>query len=1112
MDVAEWLKVLGLGQYASAFADNDIDFKILNKLTDSDLKELGVSSLGHRKRLLEAIAYREHPRRRVSAAPEPFVRDAAPLSPVAGEAKGERRHVTVLFSDLADSTGIAAGLDAEEWRDLVGAYLDASSAAVAEMGGKVSKKLGDGLMALFGYPVAQENDAERAVRAALAIQRSLAELNRKNADAGKPALTARIAIETGPVVVDEVGEVFGDVPNIAARAQALAEPGTIVITARVQRQVAGLFVAEERGSHDLKGVSQPVMLFRIVRASGAGRRPPQRHLTPMVGREEEIAILMRRWERARQGEGQFVVIVGEPGLGKTRLLEEFHNRLRDTPHTWVEWNFLQLLQNTPLHPIAEWGRQRFGGTDVPAERRLAELENSLLQVKLEPQENIPLVAPLLGIPLPPDRASTLMPDELRRRQLTALIGWALASARVQPVVLAFEDLHWADPTSLDLLRGIAERGALAPLFVVATTRPEFRPPWGVRSHHGTVSLAPLDRTQIRYMVAELSARHALPGEVVENVAEQTGGVPLFVEEVTRLLLDRGVQGGTQAIPPTLQQSFTARLDRLGSAREVAQIAAVIGRDFSYPLLRAVSGIDESSLQAALDRLAEADIMLVQGVPPDSDYHFKHALIQGAAYENLLKSRRQLLHRRVAESLLDKDAGPAAPEPELLAHHFSQAGLAEAAIEWWGKAGQQSLQRSALIEAAAQFTRALDQVATLPSTPALRREHIKLQVAVVTPLIHVKGYAAPETKAAVERARLLIEQAESLGETPEDPLLLFSVLYGFWAARFVAFDGNTMRELAAEFLSLAERQSTPVPRMVGHRNMGVTLLHIGEIEEALVHFEKALAIYDPSKHRQLATRFGQDIRVAILFYRSLAHWAVGYPERALADAAQAVQEAREIGQAATLIPALTLTSLSYCLCGDYESANGQVDEVIALADEKRALFWKIGGNLPKGYILARTGKPSDAIKMIKLGVDAWQSTGARVWLPIFLTGLATAHAELDQLDDARRSVDDALTIIERTNERWCEAEVNRIAGEIVLKAAHPDAGKAHAYFERALAIARKQHSKSWELRAAMSMARLCRDEDKLAEARNLLTPVYSAFTEGFDTLDLQEAKALLDHLG
>ena len=312
------------------------------------------------------------------------------------------------------------------------------------------------------------------------------------------------------MVVDAAGEIFGDAPNVAARVQALAEPGAVLVTARVQRQVAGLFVAEERGSHTLKGVPEPVTLFRMVRASGGGRRAGQRHLTPLVGRDEEMAMLMRRWERARQGDGQLVLIVGEPGLGKSRLIEEFHARLRDTPHTWVEWSCSQLLQNTPLHPIAEWGRQRFGGADVPAEQRLADLESSLAQVKLDPAENVPLLAPLLDIPLPQERAPTLAPEELRRRQLAALTDWVMAGARVQPVVLAFEDLHWADPTTLDVLRGIAERGALAPLFIVATTRPEFRPPWGMRSHHGTISLAPLDRAQVREMVAELSARHALP--------------------------------------------------------------------------------------------------------------------------------------------------------------------------------------------------------------------------------------------------------------------------------------------------------------------------------------------------------------------------------------------------------------------------------------------------------------------------------------------------------------------------------------------------------------------------------------------------------------------------
>jgi predicted ATPase len=404
---------------------------------------------------------------------------------------------------------------------------------------------------------------------------------------------------------------------------------------------------------------------------------------------------------------------------------------------------------------------------------------------LDAAENVPLLAPLLDIPLPPERTPTSMPEELRRRQLAALLAWVMAGARVQPVVLALEDVHWADPTTLDLFRGIAERGALAPLFILITGRPEFRQPWGARSHHGTISLVPLDRQQVRDMVSGLGAQHALSKEVVEGVTERTGGVPLFVEELTRLLLERREQGTLQAIPPTLQQSLTARLDRLGSARDVAQIGAVIGRGFSYALLRAVVGTEDTSLEMALERLAEADILLVQGLPPSSDYRFKHALIQDAAYENLLKSRRQNLHRRVAEVLLDQFPATAAAEPELLAHHFTQAGLTESAVEWWGKAGERSLQRSALVEGIGQLTRALALIVTLPATPALRRQAINFNVALITPLYHVKGAAASETKMAAEQARVLIEEAEALGESPEDPLLLFSVLYGFWVANLVA---------------------------------------------------------------------------------------------------------------------------------------------------------------------------------------------------------------------------------------------------------------------------------------------------------------------------------------
>jgi class 3 adenylate cyclase/tetratricopeptide (TPR) repeat protein len=993
--IADWLQKLGLSQYAERFSEHGIDASVLRYLTDQDLEKIGVL-LGHRRKMLAAMAELGsaatliEPKPQDTAdrqrAPIPTTAAAAPSTSTAAEVGGERRHVTVMFCDLVDSTGISARLDAEEWRDLVGGYLDAASTAVVEMGGKVAKKLGDGLMALFGYPLAHENDAERATRAALSIQRALAEFNRKNESTGKPALAARIAIDSGPVVVDAAGEIFGDVPNIASRAQALAEPGAVVVTARVQRHIAGMFAAEECGTHELKGVPEPVTLFRIVRVSGGGRRSGQRHLTPLIGRDEELAMLMRRWERARQGDGQLVLIVGEPGLGKSRLIEEFHTRLGEAPHTWAEWGCSQLLQNTPWHPFTEWGRMRFGGADVPGEQRLADLESSLAQVKLDPVENAPLLAPLLDIPLPQQRTSALTPEELRRRQLSALNAWVMAGARAQTLLLTIEDLHWADPTTLEVFRGIAERGAVARLFVVITARPEFRPSWGTRSHHSTISLSPLDRHQVRQMIGELAARHALPKEVVDGVAERSGGVPLFIEEVTRLLLERGEQGGQQAIPPTLQQSLTARLDRLGPAREVAQMGAVIGRGFSYGLIHTVAGMADAPLQTALDRLADADIILVQGVPPDSDYRFKHALIQDAAYDNLLKSRRQVLHRRAAEALRDNTAAPVT-EPELLAHHFSQAGLVEAAIEWWGRAAQRSMERSALVEAVAQFTRAIHEIAALPTTPALRREEIKLQVALITPLMHVKGFAASETNAAVERAHELIERAEALGEPPEDSLLLFSVLFGFWAANLVAFKGDVVQKLAVQFLALAEKQGATVPRTIGHRVMGVALVFTGNIAESRKHLDRAFALYDPAEHRPLAARFAQDAAVSILNYRAIALWLLGTPDAALADVAQGLNHAREIAQVGSLMFALFHASLVHIFCGAYSAASALTEELVALAEEKGALIWKAWGMMNQGWLFALTGKAADAVQTINSGIAVFRSTGATVYVPLYLSCMA-----------------------------------------------------------------------------------------------------------------------------
>jgi class 3 adenylate cyclase len=750
MDVGRWLRSLGLGEYEERFRDNKIDADVLADLADGDLEKLGLP-LGDRKRFLKAVAG-------LATRIEP-TQALPPGSTAAQSTSAERRPITVMFCDLVGSTGLAAKLDPEDWRNLVNAYLDEASNAVTALGGHVLKKLGDGLMALFGYPQAQENDAERAVRAALAIQRALVGINAKNVSIGAPELSARIGLESGPVVVEATGEVFGDTPNVAARVQAAAEPGSVLVTMNVQRQVAGLFVAEARGAQELKGVSEPVELFRIVRASGGGRRGRARTLTPFVGREEELGLLARRWERARAGEGQLVLIVGEPGLGKSRLIEEFHSSLAEVPHTWVEWSASQLLQNTPLHPIAEWGRLRFG-PDAPEEQRLIDLEGTLRLIGLDPTEYAPLLAPLVDVPLPTDRATTFSPEELRRKQLAAMAAWVLAGARSQPVVLAFEDLHWADPTSLDLLRTLTERGAQAPLLMLATTRPEFRPPWSLRSHHTVISLSPLDRTGVARMVGEISARRVLSKEVIEGVNKRTGGVPLFVEEVTRLLLERGEQGGPQAIPPTLQQSLAARLDRLGHAREVAQIGAVLGRGFPHALLQAVAGLDEAGLRSAVERLAEADILFIEGDGPQANYRFKHALIQDAAYESLLKRRRQELHARIAASIEAGFPQLVEAQPELVARHFSEAGLAEKAIPCWLRAGRLAAARSANEEAIAHLRSGLECAQALVPGASRSSFELSLQLALGGPLIATRGFGSNEAEAAYQRAQELSRELQS----------------------------------------------------------------------------------------------------------------------------------------------------------------------------------------------------------------------------------------------------------------------------------------------------------------------------------------------------------------
>ena len=719
-------------------------------------------------------------------------------------------------------------------------------------------------------------------------------------------------------------------------------------------------------------------------------------------------------------------------------------------------------------------------------------------------------------------ALNLAPEQRRQKTLEAFGSQLEVLSRVRPVLMIFEDAHWTDPTSLEAFGRTVDRIRPLRVLLLVTFRPEFVPPWIGRPHVTSLTINRMAERDVDAIIDRVAGNKPIPESVRKDIIERTDGIPLFVEEMTKAVLEAESEGAAKhlaasvpspahAVPASLHASLMARLDRLGSAKDVAQIGAAIGREFSHALLAAVAGKPGAELGSALDRLIAAGLLFRQGVPPQATYLFKHALVQDAAYGTLLREARRGLHARIAEVLEGQFTEIAKNQPELLARHCTEAGLTEKAAGLWGKAGQRSLERSALVEAVEQLTRAIGLIAALAPTPALRREEIKLQVALITPLIHVKGYAAPETKAAAERANLLIEQAKALGEPLEDPLLLFSVLYGVWVANYIAFNGDAMRELAAQFLLLAEKQGSVVPVVVAHRIMAVSLLCTGDIVEARVHSDRAAALHNPAEHRPVATRFGQDPGVSILAYRSLGSWLLGYPAASLADIESAVKAAREIGQAATLMFALNHAALTHLVSRNYAAAKVEAEELLVVAGDKDAFFWKTIGTMAQGWVLALTGKASDATDLLTPGLGAFRSTGSTLWTPLHMSCLAIAHRDLDRFDEAWRCIDEATTAIETTGERWYEAEVLRVAGEIAHDVAGTGHGEGGNVFRQGTGVARQQQARSWELRAAMGMAKLWLDQGQQDKAHDLLAPVYGWFTEGFDTLDLKDAKALLDDL-
>jgi class 3 adenylate cyclase/predicted ATPase len=1116
--IADWLEELGMSEYEECFAQNRIDLAVLPELTDQHLKDLGIA-LGDRLKMLRAI-------RELSGAA------LAPQQPVFTEPKpqdaAERRQVTVMFSDLVGSTALSARMDPEDMREIIGAYQKAVAEAVQSFEGFVAKYLGDGVLVYFGYPQAHEDDAQRAVQAGLEAIAAVTLLKLRE------PLQARVGIATGLVVVGDLigsGEaqergIVGETPNLAARLQGIAEPGMVVIAESTRRLVGTLFELQDLGARELKGVAGPVRSWAAVRERPIESRFEALHaagLTDLVGREEETELLLRRWSRAKAGEGQVVLLSGEAGIGKSRLTAALMERLADQPHTRLRYFCSPQHTDSALYPVIGQTERAAGlSHDDTPRAKLDKLDALMAQTSTSAQEAA-LFAQMLSLPndgrYP---AVELTPEQRRQGTMDALIAQIETLSRRSPVLMIFEDAHWSDPTSLELFGRAVERIASLRILLIVTFRPEFDSPWIGRPHVTALTINRLTRRDIDAMIDRVVGNKPLPAGIRQDIVERTDGIPLFVEEMTKAVLEAESEGEARrtaanvsspavAVPASLHASLMARLDRLGPAKEVAQIGAAIGRGFSYALLAAVMRKPEVELASSLDRLVQAGLLFRQGVAPSASYLFKHALVQDAAYGTLLREPRRALHARIAEALEGTFGDIAETQPELLARHCTEAGLIEKAAALWSKAGHRSLDRSALIEASEQLARALDQIAALPSTRDLRREEITLQISFANALMHTKGFAASETTAALARAQSLIEQAEALGEPPEDPLPWFSVLYGFWVANQVAFDGVALSELAARILTLAEKQAETAPLMIGHRLMGDSLVSMGNVVQGRVHLDRALALYDPARHRPLATRFGHDSRVAILSYRAWALWMLGYPDAALADIGQAVGFAIDIDHPATLMFALAAALVPQLLCGDYAKAKEMSDRFVALADEKRAAMWKAYSVMFRGSLLALTGSGADAVHTITAGIAAHRSTGSTIELPWFLSCLAQAHANLGRLDDAWIAINEAVTAAETTQEAWCEAECHRIAGAIALMSPEPNATRAQACFDRALAIARAQHTKSWELRAAMSMARLWRDQGKPQQARELLAPVYGWFTEGFDTLDLKDAKALLDEL-
>jgi predicted ATPase/class 3 adenylate cyclase len=1109
--IAEWLDKLGLGHYAQRFAENGIDLSDLRHLTDQDLKDIGIL-LGHRRRILAAIA-------ELAGAVPAALQPIAEIEPKPSDS-AERRQLTVMFCDLVGSTALSGSLDPEDLRGIIGAYHRCCTEVIERNGGFVAKYMGDGVLSYFGYPHAHEHDAERAVRAGLALVAAVPKLT----TAARMPLQVRVGIATGLVVVGDLvgsGEaqergIVGETPNLAARLQGIAEPDAVVIAEGTRRLLGNLFELQDLGLAALKGMAGPNRAWAALRARSVESRFEAFHasgLSTLVGREEETELLLRRWARAKVGEGQVVLIGGEAGIGKSRLTAALMESLGGEPHTRLRYFCSPQHTDSALYPIIGQMERAAGLTHDDAPQAKLDKLDAVLAKTSTSIEEAALFADMLSLPNDGRHpALELAPQQRRQRTLEALISQFEGLTRQNPVLMILEDVHWTDPTSLEVFGRVADRIQTLRALLIVTFRPEFDPPWIGQPHVTTVTINRLTRRDVITMIDLVTGNKLLPASIMQDIVERTDGIPLFVEEMTKAVLEAEDEGAARrtvaaipsparAVPPSLNASLMARLDRLGPAKEVAQIGAAIGREFSHALLASVVPKSEAELGSALDRLLEAGLLFRRGVPPHVTYLFKHALVQDAAYGTLLREPRRTLHARIAEALEGRFPEVAQSQPELLAHHCTEAGLIKRAIDYWLMAGQLATAQSAYVEAIAHLRKGLE---LTTSSKGKENQEINFQLGLGAALIATKGYASVEAEVAFLRARQLLLEVKDVARMEE-------ALHGLQMVTYNRADFNKSLSFAEQELQLVEQRDDSSALCAAHKNMAASFHSMGRFDTGFLHAEKAVALLRRGFPGSDVKRYAHDFGIAAMGYYALLAWHHGLFATS-ADAAQsALMAAEQSKQTNTGAYGRHFAgALRAAVLADMSMLKTRTNALLTFAQEHQLPQWIAWGTCYLGCVLADEGRAAEAVDKVREGLARCEQLSNKAFRPLFLSFLARAHAATGKTGEAVLTLEDAIALAEATGERWHVAELLRNKGAL-CETTGSNNEVAEECFRQAVTTAREQGSQCFELRAATSLARLWRDQGKRTEAGDLLAPVYGWFTEGFDTLDLKEAKALLDEL-